>query len=74
MRLIKYFSLIPVILILLVSCSCLKGVSDLKIEISPSDKSLVDLASKIYDETQLWELARFKGPMKEKIQNTLLNA
>ncbi len=65
MRFIKYFSLIPVILILLVSCSCSNGESDLKMEMFPSDKSLVDLVSKIYDETQLWELARFKGSMKE---------
>ncbi len=37
----------------------------MKIEISPSDKSLVDSASQIYDEPQLMELAKFNGSMNE---------
>ncbi len=65
MRLTKYYYLISVIVMLLVICSCTKGGSDLNIEISPPDKSLVDLASKIYDEAQLLELAKFKGSMNE---------
>ena len=65
MRLTKYHSLISVILMLFVMCSCVKGGSDLNIEISPSDKSLVDLASKIYDETELLELTKFNGSLNE---------
>ena len=65
MRLIKYFSIISVIVMLLTICSCTKGGSDLKIEISPSDKSLVDLASKVYEKKQLLELSKFNGSMNE---------
>ena len=65
MRLTKCFSLIAVIVLLILVCSCAKGGSNLKFEISPSDKSLIDLASKIYDETQLLELAKFNGSMNE---------
>ena len=46
-------------------CSCAKGGSDLNIEISPPDKSLVDLASKIYDETELLEFMKFNGSLNE---------
>ena len=65
MRLTKWFSLIATIVLVILICSCAKGGSNLKIEISPSDKSLVDLASKIYDETQLLELTKFNGSMNE---------
>lgn len=50
---------------LLVICSCTKGGSDLNIKISPPDKSLVDLASKIYEETELLELMKFSGSLNE---------
>ena len=50
---------------LLVICSCNKGESYLNIEISPPDKSLVDLASKIYDETELLEITQFNGSLNE---------
>ena len=65
MKSIKYYSLISIIVMLLVMCSCTKGGSDLNIEISPPDKSLVDLASKIYDETELLELTKFNGSLNE---------
>ena len=39
--------------------------SDLNIEISPPDKSLVDLASKKYDETEFLELMKFNGSLNE---------
>jgi len=58
------FTLLSIIVLFLL-CSCAKGGSDLKIEISPSDKSLIDLASKIYDEPQLLELAKFNGSIGE---------
>ncbi len=65
MRLTKYYFLIFIIVMLLVICSCTKGGSDLNIEISPPDKSLVDLASKIYEETELLELMKFSGSLNE---------
>lgn len=65
MRLTKYYFLIFIIVMLLVICSCTKGGSDLNIKISPPDKSLVDLASKIYDETELLELMKFNGSLNE---------
>ena len=37
----------------------------MKVEISPSDKSLVTLASRIYDEQQLSELVEFNGTITE---------
>lgn len=48
---------------LLVIFSCKKGDNDLNIEISSPDKSLVDLASKIYDEAELLELTKFNGSL-----------
>ena len=62
MRLTKYFFLTVMLLMI---CSCTKGGSDLNIEISPPDKSLVDLASKTYDETELLELMKFDGLLNE---------
>ncbi len=65
MRFIKYSSLIAVIVLLINVCSCTKGVNNIEVEISPSDKSLVDLASKIYEETELLELMNFSGSLNE---------
>ena len=65
MRFNKSFALISLMILLFLLCSCAKGGNDLKIETSPSDKSLIDLASKIYDEPQLLELAKFNGSIDE---------
>lgn len=65
MRLKKSFALISTIIMMFLLCSCAKGGSDLKIETSPSDKSLIDLTSKIYDEPQLSELIKFNGLIDE---------
>ena len=65
MRLTRYYFLTFIIVILFMICSCSKGGNDLNIEISPSDKSLVDLASKIYGETELSELMKFNGSLNE---------
>ena len=65
MRLIKHFSLISAMLMLLIFCSCSKGGRNLKIKISPADKSIVDLVSKTYDETQLLKIAKFEGSINE---------
>ena len=50
---------------LLSLCSCSIGGNDLKIETSPVDKSLIDLSSIIYDETQLSVLAKFSGSIDD---------
>lgn len=65
MRLSNYYFLISVIMMLFVMCSCAKGESNLKIEMSPVDKSLADLSTKIYDEKELLELAKFNGSLNE---------
>ena len=65
MRHAKYFSLIIIIALMSLLCSCDKGGNDLEIKTSPSDKTLIDLASQIYDESQLLELVRFKGSINE---------
>ena len=46
-------------------CSFSKGEGNLKIEISPPGKSLIDLASRVYDEDQLLRLAKFDGSLNE---------
>ena len=45
--------------------SCAKGESKVKIEISPSDKSLVDLTSTTYDMQELSNIIGFNGSMSE---------
>ena len=65
MRFVKIFSLIIVSVMLFLLCSCAKGGVDFDIEISPSNKSLIDLASKTYNESQLMSLLEFKGTLNE---------
>lgn len=65
MQLKRNCFLIFIIVMLLMICSCSKGRSDLNIEIAPPDKGLVDLASKIYNESELLEITRFDGSLKE---------
>ena len=65
MRFKKQFSLISVVMLLFLICSCEKGENGLKMQVSPSNKTLVDLASKVYDDSQLFEIAEFKGTMNE---------
>ena len=61
----KCHSLIAIIALLFMVCFCAKGEYELKIEISPSEKSLIDLASKVYGEQQLMELAKSQGSLNE---------
>ena len=63
MRFIKSLFSVVIILSLLAFSSCSKG--ELEAQISPSDKSLIDLASNIYDEAQLSEIAEFSGSINE---------
>jgi len=65
MKFKKNFSLIAVTVLLLLQCSCAKGESAMKIEISTSDKTLIDLATQIYDEHQLMKIIEFKGSLSE---------
>ena len=65
MRLKQSFALVSIMILLFLLCSCVGGEGDLKIEISPLDKSLIDLATKIYDEPQLLELAKFNGSIDD---------
>ena len=65
MRFKKNVALISIIALLFLLCSCTEGGKNLEIEISPSSKSLIVLASRIYDESQLLELARFDGSINE---------
>ena len=65
MRLIKFFFINTIILLLCLFCSCTIGGNDLKVKISPSDKSLIDLVSKTYDDMQLLEIAQFNGSINE---------
>lgn len=53
------------IILMLLLCSCSQKETDTKIEISPSDKSIIKLASKIYDEQQLSNIAKFGGSLNE---------
>ena len=41
--------------------SCAKGGNDLEVKTSPSNESLIDLTSRIYDDSQLFEIAHFNG-------------
>ena len=54
-----------IIVPLLLFCACAKGESDFKIEESPSDKSLIDLASEIYENSQLSDIAKLDGSITE---------
>ena len=65
MRFVKFTTLILTMAFLFLLCSCADGGNDLRIEVSPSDKSLIDLVSRIYDEQQLIEIAKFNGSLNE---------
>lgn len=52
-------------MLLFLFCSCVQGGNDLKYETSPSNKSILDLANKIYNEPQLFEIVKFNGSMNE---------
>lgn len=65
MQYFRSVSMIAVIVSLFMFCSCFKGGSDLKFELSPPDKSLNELANTIYDKSQLLEIAMFTGTLGE---------
>lgn len=61
----RVFSLLGLIVILLLLCSCNKGDDNMINKVSPSDKSLMELASTTYDNSQLLEIAQYKGSITE---------
>ena len=65
MRFNKILALISILMLLFLLWSCDKGGSDLNIEISSPDKSLLDLATSIYDESQLSKIVEFNGSIDE---------
>lgn len=64
MQLRRILLLIETVMLLLI-CSCARENSNHKIQISPLDKSLLDLASQVYDEAQLLDIANFSGSLHE---------
>ncbi len=46
-------------------CSCTKGESNLDVTISPLDKSLIDLATNTYSDSQLSSIVQFGGSISE---------
>ena len=52
----RLLSSVSLIMLLFMLCSCNKVGYDLTVKIASSDKSLVDLASVVYDESQLSEI------------------
>lgn len=77
MRILKTFSIIIALTLLCMLCSCAKEGSnqmgkisqkegiDQVVETSQSDKSLIELASRIYNESQLSEIVKFNGSISE---------
>ena len=63
---LKKLSLLACVLLTLSAvCSCTEGGNGLSIEISPSDKSLIELASETYNETQLMNIVSFDGSLND---------
>jgi len=50
---------------LLLLCSCTKGEIGLEIETSSPDKTLINLASKIYTDSELSDIVKFSGTIDE---------
>lgn len=65
MKLLKNLFSITVIALLLLLCSCDGDENCMNVKISPSEKSLFDLATKIYEDSQLLELVKFSGKINE---------
>ena len=65
MRLCKYIAFVCVVALLLLLCACGTQESPFGIAISPSNKSLIELSSMVYDSSQLEEIRDFKGTIFE---------
>lgn len=65
MRHIKHFFLAYIIVLLCMLCACDKGGKNMGIRISPSDKSLTDLTSVVYEQSQLLDIAESNSSIDE---------
>ena len=45
--------------------SCTTGGNELNVEISPQNKNIIELTSKVYEDSQLFQIARFNGSISE---------
>lgn len=63
MRILKVLFIIIALFCLL--CSCAKGDEDIEMYLSPQDKSLGELSTQIYNETELATIASFVGSIQE---------
>ena len=63
MNRIKLCFVLCILLCLL--CSCAKGETDFNIELSPKDKSVYELSTKIYNDTELNTISLFTGTINE---------
>ena len=58
---LKKVSLFAIVLLVFLLYACDMRENCLKIEVSPSDKTLIDLSTQVYDEQQLREISEFNG-------------
>lgn len=66
LKLVKSFFIITIIILLLcLLCSCTSVSNVLKAKISPADESLIELTSKIYEDSQLTQITQFNGQISE---------
>lgn len=61
----KFLFLIAIIVLVFLLCTGDNGGNNLEIKTSPPNNNLIDLVSKIYDESQLSELVNIDGSMNE---------
>lgn len=62
------YTLMCVLLIIVLQgflCSCTKGGNGFMIELSPQDKSLFEMSTKIYGEDELTTISSFRGTIQE---------
>lgn len=63
MRILK--QLLVAIIILFLFCSCTRGGINLAMELSPNDKNLKELSTKIYSESELLDIVALEGSIQE---------
>ena len=61
MKNVSLFTIFTIALLVLLLCACDRRENCLKIKVSPSDKTLIDLSTQVYDEQQLREISEFNG-------------
>lgn len=63
MRIVKCFGI--VIVLLFAFCSCTKGDGEMNIIESPSNANLIDIVTKTYNDSQLFDIVKFDGTINE---------